>query len=141
MKCLTVLQPWAALLLAGVKRFETRSWRSDYRGRIAIHAGRTFSEAARSLCRQEPFRAALLRAGYRQPSELPIRAVLGTIELLECVPAEEIARLLPADCPERCFGDFRPGRWAWRLANPIFLSRPCSRSGQQGLFNIPELVP
>ena len=40
MKAITVRQPWASLIAAGVKTIETRSWRTDYRGPIAIHAGR-----------------------------------------------------------------------------------------------------
>lgn len=141
MKCLTVHQPWATLLVTGAKRFETRNWRTDYRGRLAIHAGRNFPGAAWALCRQEPFRTALLLAGYRQPADLPIRAVLGTIDLIDCVPTFEIARILPADCPELRFGDFRSGRWAWRLENPVPLPRPLPLIGRLGLYDIPALIP
>lgn len=38
MKALTLWQPWAALVAAGVKTIETRSWGTDYRGPLAIHA-------------------------------------------------------------------------------------------------------
>lgn len=36
MKVLSVLQPWASLIAIGAKRYETRSWRTDHRGPIAI---------------------------------------------------------------------------------------------------------
>lgn len=39
MKALTVRQPWASLIAAGVKTIETRSWSTRYRGPLAIHAG------------------------------------------------------------------------------------------------------
>ena len=39
MKALTLHQPWATLIALGVKTIETRSWRTNYRGPIAIHAG------------------------------------------------------------------------------------------------------
>lgn len=39
MKAITVRQPWASLITAGVKTIETRPRRTGYRGRIAIHAG------------------------------------------------------------------------------------------------------
>lgn len=38
MKVLSVWQPWAQLLAAGHKHNETRSWRTNYRGEILIHA-------------------------------------------------------------------------------------------------------
>ncbi len=39
MKALTIRQPWASLIAHGVKTIETRSWKTSYRGPIAIHAG------------------------------------------------------------------------------------------------------
>lgn len=36
--CLTMHQPWASLLVAGVKRVEGRSWQTTHRGRLWIHA-------------------------------------------------------------------------------------------------------
>lgn len=39
MKALTLHQPWASLVALGVKRIETRSWSTSYRGALAIHAG------------------------------------------------------------------------------------------------------
>lgn len=36
--CLTMHQPWASLLVAGVKRVEGRSWHTDHRGKLWIHA-------------------------------------------------------------------------------------------------------
>lgn len=39
MKAITVRQPWASLIAAGVKTIETRSWSTKYRGPLAVHAG------------------------------------------------------------------------------------------------------
>jgi len=41
MRILTVRQPWAWAIIAGHKPVENRSWTTDYRGPLAIHAGRT----------------------------------------------------------------------------------------------------
>ena len=38
MKAITIWQPWAEFIAAGVKHNETRSWATKYRGPIAIHA-------------------------------------------------------------------------------------------------------
>ena len=37
---LSVKQPWAALLVAGVKTVEVRTWPTARRGRVLIHAGK-----------------------------------------------------------------------------------------------------
>ena len=42
MKAISIHQPWASLIAFGEKRFETRSWKTDYRGPLLIHASRTF---------------------------------------------------------------------------------------------------
>lgn len=38
MKALTLHQPWASLIAVGAKRIETRSWSTEYRGRLIVHA-------------------------------------------------------------------------------------------------------
>jgi hypothetical protein len=40
MKAITIWQPWASLLACGAKKYETRSWKTDYRGPIAIHVAK-----------------------------------------------------------------------------------------------------
>lgn len=42
MICLTMHQPWASLLVYGIKRAEGRGWNTDFRGRLWIHAGINF---------------------------------------------------------------------------------------------------
>ena len=39
MKVLTIKQPWATLIIEGYKKYEFRSWKTNYRGKILIHAG------------------------------------------------------------------------------------------------------
>lgn len=73
MKALTVKQPWATLIMQGIKDREYRSWATPYRGRLAIHAGQ-----------------ALDLDGYEQIGRLPGRdatgALLGTVMLMDVRP-------------------------------------------------------
>lgn len=39
MKVLTIKEPWATLIIDGHKKYEFRSWKTNYRGKILIHAG------------------------------------------------------------------------------------------------------
>ena len=38
-KVLTIKEPWATLIIEGYKCYEFRSWKTNYRGKILIHAG------------------------------------------------------------------------------------------------------
>lgn len=44
MKVLTIKEPWATLIISGYKKYEFRSWKTNYRGKILIHAGKTMEE-------------------------------------------------------------------------------------------------
>ena len=39
LKVLTLRQPWATLVAEGIKKYEFRSWKTNYRGKVLIHAG------------------------------------------------------------------------------------------------------
>lgn len=49
MYALTVKQPWASAIMAGLKRVENRTWRTDYRGPLAIHAGSSIDPAGEEV--------------------------------------------------------------------------------------------
>jgi hypothetical protein len=40
MKALSIMQPWAWLIVNGHKNIENRSWSTKFRGPVLIHAGR-----------------------------------------------------------------------------------------------------
>jgi len=42
MKALSIRQPWASLIMAGIKPVENRTWKTNFRGRIWIHAGKRY---------------------------------------------------------------------------------------------------
>ena len=54
MRALTLPQPFAQLVALGIKPFDVRTWGSNHRGRVAIHAARVrprqtlLAECARS---------------------------------------------------------------------------------------------
>jgi hypothetical protein len=120
---------WAALIALGAKRYETRGWTTAHRGLLAIHAGRKAPDAA--LLAREPFASALRGALAR--GTLPRGAVVALVRLVEIVPItpEFVATIALA---ERAFGDYGPGRWAWRLAVVNVLDPPIPASGALGLW-------
>lgn len=42
-RCLSVRQPWADLIVRGIKKVEFRSWSTPYRGTILVHASGNFT--------------------------------------------------------------------------------------------------
>lgn len=46
MKALSIMQPWAWLIVNGFKAVENRSWNTNFRGPLLIHAGKKFDEYA-----------------------------------------------------------------------------------------------
>ena len=45
MKVLTIKEPWASLIINGYKEYEFRSFKTNYRGKILIHAGLTLEKS------------------------------------------------------------------------------------------------
>ena len=46
MKVITIKQPFASLIAAGLKEYEFRTWKTKYRGEILIHAGKGVDKKA-----------------------------------------------------------------------------------------------
>lgn len=120
MRALSLWQPWASLIALGFKTFETRSWKTPYRGRVAIHATKI-----------EQLTPALNRL-LRAQGELPLGAIVATAELVEVHPVEDVRGMLPA--LELELGNYADGRYAWRLAHVRALSNPIPARGAQGLW-------
>lgn len=139
MKAITLTQPWASLVMAGIKRFETRSWSTNHVGPLLIHAARGFPEQCKRLCYEPPFQRALSSIGYPDQQLLPTGVLLGYVTLIGCWRIPRIG-LGPPDLPpvepERSFGDYTDGRFAWMLSRPVWLPRPVPYRGRLGLYEV-----
>lgn len=139
MKALSLTQPWATLVAIGAKNVETRSWYTDYRGPVAIHAAKAFPSDAARLCATEPFRSALAAAGITRSDTLPRGAIVALADLTQVVPVH----LVPAEAriePEQSFGDYSPGRYAFVLENVRRLAAPLACNGALSLWKMPAAL-
>jgi hypothetical protein len=128
---LSLWQPWASLVAAGAKLEETRSWRTGYRGRLAIHA------ATRALELPSPaFRAAAEAVLHCQLEELPRGGIVAIATLADIHPTEGWE---PAE-GTRPWGDYTPGRFAWLLADVRAVSPAYRTRGHQGIWPIGDEV-
>ena len=124
MKALTVWQPLANLVIEGVKRVENRSWRTDCRGALAIHAGT--SRRALPILNDQAFCRLLEDLGHPAPSkdELVFGAIIGTVHLNDIVP--------PEDLQDEAFAK---GPWCWILDRPRRLDTPRPHKGRRYLWD------
>ncbi len=165
MKAITLTQPYASLVALGAKRIETRSWPTKYRGPLAIHAGAGLGPVGgkaglRALVERQPFNRVLCDVGTNGMidwwgknvvDELPRGAIVAICEVrdvarIETWEDEEWSGLVlnfgsrmdyapEEDSPERAFGDYSPGRYAWLLADVKPLATPIPARGALGLWN------
>jgi hypothetical protein len=104
MKTLSVRQPWAFAILHLGKDIENRSWPTDYRGPLAIHASKRIDrEAVSDLERWFEINI--------NDHELVTGAIVGTVDLVDCLPPES-----PGDESIGEWGE--PGQYHWLLSNP-----------------------
>lgn len=130
-KAISLWQPWATLIALGVKTFETRSWPTSYRGLLVIHAAKTRSEL--DICTESPFREALSRGGYESTANLPLGAAVCVARLVAVYRTEQIVREIST--LERAFGNYQPGRYAWKLEQVRRFEDAIPARGAQGLWD------
>ncbi|MER9662329.1 hypothetical protein [Mesorhizobium sp. M0159] len=149
MKALTIWQPWATLIMAGVKPYEFRGWpapRALRSTRIAIHAGARpvrKSELADLILRLRsaeswstalrPEALAMLERWHSNPFALPLASILGTAMLGEPKRAHDIvaefgAKLNDSDRDEHT-------NWAWPLTDIVPLEPIQPAKGLQGFWH------
>jgi hypothetical protein len=86
MKALTVKQPWASLVVEGIKDIENRTWKTNFKGRVLIHAGirpdniRLEVEGQASTQEIE-----ILSTLGRVEDEGLFGCIIGSVEIVDCV--------------------------------------------------------
>jgi hypothetical protein len=154
MKALTLYQPHATLVARGAKRIETRSWKTSYRGPIAIHAAknspRTWEKlASRGLTTMPPDQAfldeleepcGLDEAGLPDLSKLPSGVIVALAMLVDVRPINVFGdpEGWAMGMAELAFGVYGLGRYAWFFDEILPLRAPYhSCRGGQRIWNLP----
>jgi hypothetical protein len=156
MRALTIHQPWASLIAAGLKTIETRAWATKHRGQIVIHAGQQAAQVP--MVSMRLWAAAMdgqQERGVKEWTLLPTGAAVAVAQLVDCVPMVHTTQPRNGHClvvgdrrlilhgeptvPGRDvsdqlpFGDFTSGRWAWLIEDIRPLPEPVPAQGHQGL--------
>ncbi|EPY30243.1 hypothetical protein STCU_04164 [Strigomonas culicis] len=98
--CLSMHQPWASMLVAGIKTHEGRVWDTDYRGKLWIHAA---SAQPVDIKETESHYSQFMSPDQTFPKHYPCRVLLGYVYLTECLDRESYeAAFTPAERQEGC---------------------------------------
>ncbi len=114
-RAITVRQPWASAIIECGKDIENRSWRTHFRGRVFIHAGKLDKEAIHFFKKQYPRK--------KLPEELPCGAIIGSVEIVDCVESSK--------------SKWFEGEYGFVLKNPIKID-PVPAKGMLGFWRVPE---
>ena len=136
MKALTLYQPWASLIAAGIKTTETRDWApyQDLIGRrIAIHAGRQVIANPRYL---DPavWDAAATLFGQRWDLAIPKGAIVATAVVAHAYRIKQGQETNSRQGRKDPYGNYQPGRWVWVLEDIEQLEPPVPARGSLGLW-------
>lgn len=135
MKTITLWQPWATLIAAGIKTIETRHWPTSYRGPLAIHAARRPIDPADM---EEIHEDLIADHSWGQDRCLKLWEdadqtrghVVATCYLHDCVPLDRFTDRHP----QWPWGHFGPGRHGWILQSIRPVDPPVPAKGRQGLW-------
>lgn len=128
MKALTIRQPWATLIMQGVKRYEFRSWKTNFRGEVLIHAGKGIDKEAVERLKK-----------YLPEGELPLGKILGKVNITDCVPmSEEFASMLSKENNDIYTTHSFSRNYGFKLEDVEVFDTPIDAKGQLGFWNFKE---
>ncbi len=132
MKVLSIKEPFASLVLLGIKKIETRSWKTKYRGEIYIHASLTRS-AIKDKKREERL-FSLLPNNYN----FKYGKIICKAYLKDCIYMDEkFIDNIKKDKTEYLCGHYKIGRYAWVL-DDVKLVKEVPAKGRLGIWNFED---
>lgn len=123
MKVITLKQPWATLVAEGIKKYEFRTWKTNYRGKILIHAGLSLEKDIEK--RFEEY-----NLNYN------LGCIIGEAELIDCILVDEkFNEELKCINPLVYAKSNHVEKYAWKLINIKKYKKPIYVKGKLGLWN------
>lgn len=124
MKVITLKQPWATLVAEGLKQYEFRSWKYNYRGEILIHAGKGIDVTAMNKFKNSNL-------------EFPSSRIIAKVKIVDCIELnEKINKKIISENPIVYGNKIDRTGYAWVLNDVEKISSTKVVSGKQGIWNI-----
>jgi len=128
MKVISIKEPWASLIKNNIKKIETRSFKTNYRGKIYIHASKKeFNQ------KDENIQNIL---SYLKNKTLSYGHIICEAELVDCIYMDkDFLEEIKKNKIEYSCGHYEEGRYAWILENIKPLKKEIPAKGQLGIWN------
>jgi hypothetical protein len=120
---LSVRQPWAWLIISGIKDIENRNRPTKFKGRIYIHASQTIDVENTAIGNTEQWILNRLTTEEKKRyfSEPKVRgAIIGEVDIVNCVTETTSPWFI--------------GKYGFVLANPVAYKKPIPCRGALGFF-------
>ncbi len=123
MKVITLKQPWATLIAEGYKKYEFRSWKTNYRGEIYIHAGKGIDEERMKRVRK-------LDLSY------PQSVIIARVIISDCIKlTEDINKKIIEENPLIYGNNLKRSGFAWKIENVKKIKSSKIIKGNLGIWN------
>lgn len=133
MKALSIKQPWASLIVHGIKDIENRTWKTNFRGRIYVHTSISpaftgsytdnLPDGFWTGLTEEQRRTYLLSFQHRG-------FIIGEIDIIDCVINHESIWAEKTPMPPHDDIGRLPAIYNWVLANPVLYEKPMPCKGK-----------
>ncbi|CAG9795540.1 unnamed protein product [Diatraea saccharalis] len=131
-RCLSMHQPWASLLVEGIKMHEGRTWYSSHRGRLWIASTAKPPDQATISALENQYRVLYPDKQLKFPSFYPTGCLLGCVTVEDCLPQEEYQKKYPegeSDSP-----------YVFICSNPISLRLRFPIKGQHKIYALDKTI-
>ena len=127
MKCLSVCQPFAKLIVQGKKTIVLRKWNTKFRGEFLVHAPQKIRLDDCKRLKIKP--------------EMTVGAIIGKVELIDVKEYENSTQIKIDLKKHLALNDISENKYGFILQNPKELKIPIPCSGQLNFFEFkPELT-
>ena len=127
MKCLSVCQPFAKLIVQGKKTIELRKWNTKFRGEFLVHAPQ---KIRLDDCQR-----------LKIKTKMTVGAIIGKVELIDVKEYENSTQIKIDLKKHLALNDISENKYGFILQNPKELKIPIPCSGQLNFFEFkPELT-
>ena len=125
MKAITIKQPFASLIAEGLKEYEFRTWKTKYRGKILIHAGKGIDKKA-------------MKKFEKYNLKYPIGSIIAIADLTDCIKVDtQFRKMLNEKNPLVYSGVTKDPKWegyAFKLEN-VKKINPIKVNGKLSLWD------
>jgi len=127
MKCLSVCQPFAELVVQGKKTIELRKWNTKFRGEFLVHAPQKIRLEDCKRLKIKP--------------EMTVSAIIGKVELIDVKEYENATQIKKDSKKHLALNGESDNKYGFILQNPKQLRIPIPCTGQLNFFEFkPELT-